>query len=370
MPKVLCIEDEPQIRQDIVDELDEAGYETLQASNGAEGLEVIRSEKPDLVLCDMTMPTMSGDQLLRTLRDQHPELDEIPFLFLTALADRAAMIEGRKLGADAYLTKPIDFELLLLEIECRLTQGDRIAQIKKQELVQLYRAMSKPDQSAPTANSLEAIANAASLGCRQIKTGDGNLCRMSACAFDSPTVQQMKSLAPASDDRFSVSLDLLLLSKICERIRDDLDGGNPSIWIARVHYSTLMDEGHLKRFDGACAALADPVRRQLGLEIVEVPTALLGTRIHELTSRTAPLARLKLFEIEPEGLSLLCELRTTFRLATIDAQDLAKLADSNPDRVERSIRELQGKGIKLMVKNSDDPELRAKLTHLNMDFFV
>lgn len=121
MPRVLCIEDEELIREEIIEELNDAGYETLEAANGAQGLKVICEQMPDLIICDMTMPFMSGDQVLETLRNDHPDLKRIPFLFVTALADQSSMDHGLELGADAYITKPIDFDHLLEEVEARLT---------------------------------------------------------------------------------------------------------------------------------------------------------------------------------------------------------------------------------------------------------
>jgi CheY-like chemotaxis protein len=60
------------------------------------------------VICDITMPVMDGHTLLSELRSNHPERSELPFLFLTALADRDNLVKGKKLGADDYLTKPVD----------------------------------------------------------------------------------------------------------------------------------------------------------------------------------------------------------------------------------------------------------------------
>lgn len=142
MTKILCVEDEPTIRIEIAEFLIDEGYKVLQASNGAEGLEAVLKDPPDLVVSDVDMPVMDGHALVHEIRANHPELNEIPFIFLSAQADRIAVTKGRKLGADAYLTKPIDFDMLLLEIESRLTQVERMAQIKEEELVKLYKAMS------------------------------------------------------------------------------------------------------------------------------------------------------------------------------------------------------------------------------------
>ena len=372
MPKVLCIEDEPQLRQDIAEELGDAGYETLLASNGVEGLAAIRTQQPDLVICDVTMPEMDGHQLLRVLRDEHPEYNELPFLFLTALGDRSDTIEGRKLGADAYLTKPIDFEMLLVEIESRLAQVDRMAQVKQQELIRLYKAMAKEEPATEEADSLDRISAAADLDCRQIKTGDGKLCPMSACGYDEPTVERMRAIDPESDDpdRFRSELDLLLLSKVSKKIQQDIDDGTPSLLIIPVQFATLRHEDRLALFTGACAELLDPVKRQLGLEIIGVPAPLLGSHMHFLSSSTASLARIRVLEVGSDGLLALSDLLASFRLISIDAYDLAELAAEKPDQLERSLKKLGGKGVKIMVKNTEKIGSTASFSHLSVDFFM
>ncbi len=147
---ILCVEDESAVRELIVDELKHEGYHTIEAEDGEAGLDAILNHKPDLVLCDITMPNMSGDQLLVELRSSHPEYSELPFIFLTALADREHIVAGKRAGADDYLTKPIDFDLLLATIEVRLEQVRRINLRKDEELVKLYKSLqeSKPGNSS------------------------------------------------------------------------------------------------------------------------------------------------------------------------------------------------------------------------------
>ena len=92
-PLILCVEDEADIRGDITEELRDAGYETVEAANGREGLQAMTEHKPDLVLCDITMPVMNGYEMLTALRDDHPDFADLPFVFLSALAgpgDRSA----------------------------------------------------------------------------------------------------------------------------------------------------------------------------------------------------------------------------------------------------------------------------------------
>ncbi len=125
--KILCIEDNREAANLISEELTERGYEISLARNGQEGFAAILRNTPDLVLCDITMPVMSGFQLLERLTDMAPRFENVPFIFLTALSDRDNEIKGRKLGADDYVTKPIDFEILDTIIIARLARVARNA---------------------------------------------------------------------------------------------------------------------------------------------------------------------------------------------------------------------------------------------------
>ena len=116
MITILCIDDEADIRGLMVEELTDAGFSTLEAANGREGLEVLLAKWPDIVICDVTMPEMNGHELLAEIQLNHAELSNIPFIFLTAMADKENRITGLQAGAADYLTKPVDLDILLAKI--------------------------------------------------------------------------------------------------------------------------------------------------------------------------------------------------------------------------------------------------------------
>jgi DNA-binding response OmpR family regulator len=118
--KILCIEDDRETAGLIAEELLDRGYEVTIAHDGREGLAAILRVIPDLVLSDISMPAMSGFELLERLTALAPRFSNMPFVFLTALTDRDNELKGRQLGADDYVTKPIDFDLLTVIIEARL----------------------------------------------------------------------------------------------------------------------------------------------------------------------------------------------------------------------------------------------------------
>jgi DNA-binding NarL/FixJ family response regulator len=114
------VEDDDETASLLAEALTELGHTTELATDGEQGLEAIRSNRPDLVLCDVRMPRMGGFELLERVASAGPAFADIPFIFLTALGDRDSELLGRRLGADDYLTKPVDFEMLGIVIENRL----------------------------------------------------------------------------------------------------------------------------------------------------------------------------------------------------------------------------------------------------------
>ena len=118
--KILCIEDDRETAALIAEELVERGFEISIAHDGRGGLAAILKNMPDLVLSDISMPVMSGFELLERLTALEPRFAKMPFIFLTALTDRDNELKGRQIGADDYVTKPIDFEVLTTIINARL----------------------------------------------------------------------------------------------------------------------------------------------------------------------------------------------------------------------------------------------------------
>jgi len=126
MAKILVIEDEDGIRLEVIDWLTFEGHEVFSAANGREGVDVARSCIPDLILSDITMPELDGYGVLMAIHQQQ-DLASIPFIFLTARADKSFMRHGMELGADDYLTKPFSRAELLSAINARI---ERVQSIK------------------------------------------------------------------------------------------------------------------------------------------------------------------------------------------------------------------------------------------------
>ena len=121
--RILCVEDDAETAAMIAEELVDRGFAVEIAHDGRQGLAAILRDAPGLVLSDVSMPAMSGFELLERMNAASPRFGNIPFVFLTALGDRDNELRGRHLGADDYVTKPVDFDVLAAIITTRLARA-------------------------------------------------------------------------------------------------------------------------------------------------------------------------------------------------------------------------------------------------------
>jgi len=122
MATLLVIEDEVPLRANLVRILSAEGYRVIAAADGDEGIRRVREGRPDLVICDILMPLVDGFGVLAALRSQ-PETAAIPFIFLTASADKEDLARGLRSGANEYVTKPFRIADLLAAVRRRLPPG-------------------------------------------------------------------------------------------------------------------------------------------------------------------------------------------------------------------------------------------------------
>lgn len=124
---ILCVEDEDDLRADLCAELEASGYIVHDAADGVEALERFAEVRPDLVVCDIHMPRLDGHTVLECVRASGDDVGRtVPFIFLTALGDRDNQVRGRRSGADDYLLKPIDYDVLLAVVENRLSRAESV----------------------------------------------------------------------------------------------------------------------------------------------------------------------------------------------------------------------------------------------------
>jgi DNA-binding response OmpR family regulator len=152
MKKILIIEDNHDIRENISELLELSGYETLQAPNGLKGIESAYKNNPDLIICDIMMPEMDGYGVLNTLNKSIATAG-IPFIFLTAKAEKSDFRKGLSMGADDYITKPFTEEELLHAVKMRLQKIETFKSILSQH------ADSNNIETTVASNNFEELLN-------------------------------------------------------------------------------------------------------------------------------------------------------------------------------------------------------------------
>ena len=118
--RILVVEDDSAIRRGLVDALQFAGYEVLEAANGTNGLKLAQRASFDLLLLDLILPGPSGFEILETVHGQRPTL---PVIILTARGEESDRVKGLRLGADDYIVKPFSVRELLARVEAVLRRS-------------------------------------------------------------------------------------------------------------------------------------------------------------------------------------------------------------------------------------------------------
>lgn len=145
MTKILVIDDETILRNEVIDWLTFEGYDVIGAENGLEGVKKATQEQPDLIICDVTMPYLDGFGVLLEVHS-NPNTTQIPFIFVTARATHDDIRHGMNLGADDYITKPFTRLQLLEAIRSRLEKRTVREQVYQSELEQLQDALMQEQE--------------------------------------------------------------------------------------------------------------------------------------------------------------------------------------------------------------------------------
>ncbi|MCY7381007.1 MAG: response regulator [Microcoleus sp. CAN_BIN18] len=155
MTKILVIEDEESIRENILELLEAENFQGIGATNGKIGIKMAIAQIPDLILCDMMMPEIDGHGVLKALRSE-PLTATIPFIFLTAKAEKSDIRTGMELGADDYITKPCTPQELLKAIAIRLEKHKTISKQSQKTLDELRTniSMSLPHELRTPLNAI------------------------------------------------------------------------------------------------------------------------------------------------------------------------------------------------------------------------
>jgi DNA-binding response OmpR family regulator len=132
MSLILVIEDETQILLNLKEILELADFSVITAPNGKIGLQLATTKNPDLIICDVMMPGLDGHEVLTALR-KDPKSANIPFIFLTAKADRNDVRQGMTLGADDYISKPFEPFEILEAVQSRLNRYTKFNEAYEKE---------------------------------------------------------------------------------------------------------------------------------------------------------------------------------------------------------------------------------------------
>jgi signal transduction histidine kinase len=141
MKKILVIEDEQSVRENLLDLLDAEDFEAIGAADGKVGVELANTHLPDLIICDVMMPELDGFGVLTALRSS-PVTETIPFIFLTAKSDKMDLRQGMSLGADDYLTKPFTRSELLGAILVRFEKQATLEKHSQKKLEELRNSIT------------------------------------------------------------------------------------------------------------------------------------------------------------------------------------------------------------------------------------
>lgn len=185
MTKILAIEDDKSVRDNLLDILGLEGYDPIAAANGRCGLELAREKSPDLILCDLILPELNGYEVLQSIR-QNTDLATIPFIFLTGKVEKEYFRQGMELGADDYLTKPFTLSELLGAIETQLQKRDRLSDRLRQAEHQIdYLLHHDPLVCLPNKLSLQKwLSERVLTEAREIQEAAISLCVLALDRFD------------------------------------------------------------------------------------------------------------------------------------------------------------------------------------------
>ncbi len=262
MEKILVIEDEAFVRENIVELLDAEGFEVISAENGHDGINLAQAMVPDLILCDVMMPRMDGYGVLMALRHQSVTA-AVPFIFLTAKAAKADFRQGMELGADDYLTKPFTRAELLGAIASRLKKQ---AAVQKQYHTELQQAKEQLDYLIYN-DSLTKLPNRLSLRERfkQIQpTENSNAQLVTILSVDLDRFNQI-------NDNLGHDVGNLLLKAVTERLTNCV--GNQDI-IAHLNVSQfaiiLANIQHKKEAGGIAKTILNELSKTFALAGQEI----------------------------------------------------------------------------------------------------
>jgi two-component system sensor histidine kinase/response regulator len=252
MAFILIIEDEAQLRENITELLTAYGYDCITAKDGKEGLHIATGNKPDLIICDIALPYLSGFEIKAQL-NQFEFTAGIPFIYLSAKNEREDLREGMNLGADDFITKPFKIEELVKSVEARIKNYTRIKNQVNNEVVNTLTDFIKITEHECN-SPLNGIINLADLLINGTEMDNTTLVEM-AKAIKLSGVRLHKTLNNLIDlirlqhyQQFNfenlqkTQLDQIII-KTAKRCATDFDRlANLDFWLDKVESSLILKE--------------------------------------------------------------------------------------------------------------------------------
>ncbi|WP_284653236.1 response regulator [Flavobacterium terrisoli] len=326
MTKILIIEDNNDIRENVIEILRLCGYEVYEADNGKTGTELAIKYVPDLILCDIMMGDLDGYGVLHLL-SKNDATKAIPFIFMTAKSERADIRKGMELGADDYLTKPFDDTELLNAIETRL---------KKKEIQQEYYS-----KSIEKLNTIVAAKD----GLNELKL-----------ALEERKVRSFKKNQPIyyEGDR-SVGIWIVLdgkvkTTKMAEDGRELMTGmfetddfiGINTLFSSDIYNDTAIaiEDSHLSNFP------KDQFEKFINLypDVAEKFIGILSNQIRQQEEQLLQLAYQSVRKRIAESLLRLQKQENNSDSISISRIDLAAMSGTAPETVSRTLSDFKDEG--------------------------
>lgn len=225
MAKILIVDDEPVNRDVLIAFLDESGHELIEAGTGQEALAQVKQHAPDLVLLDVMMPEIDGFEVVRRLRAQVSEY--LPIILVTARSDLDSRIEGLDVGADEFLTKPVDARELVLRVSNLLRLRARERELVKLHVEQVELHRFKDEMAALIAHDLKNPVSAVIANLSFLKKEPGLSEHMAESLEDASVasqrvlrlIQNLQDIGKLESERIAIRRSSAQLSQLASKVR-------------------------------------------------------------------------------------------------------------------------------------------------------
>ncbi|MBP9900865.1 MAG: hybrid sensor histidine kinase/response regulator [Verrucomicrobiota bacterium] len=332
MKKILVIDDEEWLREMVQMALEQRGYATVQAPDGAAGVEAARKQLPDLILCDVNMGQLNGYATLSALRDE-PATATIPFILMTGQADNEGMRHGMELGADDYLPKPFTLDELYKSVDARFKKTEAVRVQAEQTLSSLRDniTMMLPHEFRTPLNGIVAF---------------GEILAADAATLAPEEIAEMGQVIAQSGHALERLVETFLVYSQLELLQADPQKVSTLRGKHTPAPGSLIEQDARKKAEGAKRA-AD-LQLQLAITPVPMSEEYFSKVVGELTHNA--------FKFSPPGTPVILELAATPEAVVFSVSDkgrgfsreeIAKVGAFM--QFERKTHEQQGLGLGLTI---------------------